>query len=427
MVPKSCMANLTYFRCHNARIAPKQNAATKFERTSCEYNAQLNMSALRYLVLFVVCLPAFGQVFDGHNPQQPNLSAKAFLLFDTRSGIVLAEKNADKRIEPASLTKLMTAYVVFDALRQKHLTMTQRVRVSEQARHAPGSRMFLEQDSEVSIEDLLKGLIVQSGNDAAITLAEAIANSETEFVVLMNREAQRLGMNDTRFANSTGLPDVQHYSTARDIVRITAVIISEFPEHFPLYGMHEFTYNDVTQYNRNKLLGRDPYVDGMKTGFTESAGFCLVATAQRDGRRLISVVIDSGSDNGRTAESQSLLNYGFEAFDTMVLFNKGQAVHEIPVWKGDVKSLPAGFTDDFFVTVPAGLARKLTAKLESMQPLLAPVQAGQHIGTLKLSFDGNQYGDYSVVALKSVRVGNVFVRTWHSLRLLLNEQPGQSR
>jgi D-alanyl-D-alanine carboxypeptidase (penicillin-binding protein 5/6) len=184
--------------------------------------------------------------------------------------------------------------------------------------------------------------------------------------------------------------------------------------------MREFTYNDVTQYNRNKLLGRDPYVDGMKTGFTESAGFCLVATAQRDGRRLISVVIDSGSDNGRTAESQSLLNYGFEAFDTMVLFDKGQAVHEIPVWKGDVKSLPAGFTDDFFVTVPAGLARKLTAKLESMQPLLAPVQAGQHIGTLKLSFDGNQYGDYSVVALKSVRVGNVFVRTWHSLRLLLN-------
>jgi len=216
------------------------------------------------------------------------------------------------------------------------------------------------------------------------------------------------------------LPDSEHYSTARDIVRIAAVIISEFPEHFPFYGMREFTYNGVTQYNRNKLLGRDPYVDGMKTGFTESAGFCLVATAQRDNRRLISVVIDAGSDNGRTSESQSLLNYGFEKFDTIMLFSKGQAVHEIPVWKGSAESLPAGFTDDLFVTVPKGLEKKLHAKLESMQPLLAPVEAGQRIGMLRLTFDGNSYGDYSVVALKSVKVANAFVRAWHSLRLLLN-------
>ena len=298
--------------------------------------------------------------------------------------------------------------------------MTQRVRVPEKAWRAPGSRMFLEPDSEASIDELLKGLIIQSGNDAAITLAEAIATSEAQFVVMMNREAQRLGMTGTRFENATGLPDAQHYSTARDIVRIATVIISEFPEHFPLYGMHEFTYNDITQYNRNKLLGRDPYVDGMKTGFTDSAGFCLVATAQRDGRRLISVVIDAGSDNGRTSESQNLLNYGYEKFDTIMLYGKGQAVHEIPVWKGNADSLPAGFTDDFFVTVPKGLAQKLHATLESMQPLLAPVQAGQRVGTLRLTFDGGPHGEYPVVALKSVNVANAFVRSWHSLRLLLN-------
>ncbi len=385
-----------------------------------EYNPALNMSALRYLALFVVCLPAFGQVFSEHNPPPPSVLSRAFLLVDSQSGTVLAEKNADERIEPASLTKLMTAYLVFDALRQKRLTMEQRVHVPEKAWRAPGSRMFLEPDSEVSIEELLKGLIVQSGNDAAITLAEAIATSEAHFVVMMNREAQRLGMNDTRFANATGLPDAQHYSTARDIVRIAALIISEYPEHFPMYRMREFSYNDITQYNRNKLLGRDPYVDGMKTGFTQSAGFCLVATAQRDGRRLISVVIDAGSDKGRTSESQNLLNYGYEKFDTIMLYGKGQAVHQIPVWKGSTDSLPAGFTDDFFVTIPKGLATKLQAKLESMQPLLAPVRAGQSIGMLRLTFDGTPYGDYPVVALESVNVANAFVRSWHSLRLLLN-------
>ncbi len=378
------------------------------------------MSALRYFVFFLVCLPAYAQVFDEHSPPPPDLFSRAFLLIDLQSGAVLAEKNADERIEPASLTKLMTAYLVFEALRQKRLTMTQRVKVSEKAWHAPGSRMFLEPDSEASIEDLLKGLIIQSGNDAAISLSEAVATSEAQFVVLMNREARRLGMNDTRFANATGLPDARHYSTARDIVRIATVIISEFPGHFPLYGMREFTYNDITQYNRNKLLGRDPYVDGMKTGFTESAGFCLVATAKRDGRRLISVVIDAGSDKGRTSASQSLLNYGYEKFDTIMLYSKGQAVTELPVWKGNADSLPAGFADDFFVTVPKGFARKLHARLESMQPLLAPVRAGQSIGMLRLTFDGNPYGDYPVIALKSVNVANAFVRSWHSLRLLLN-------
>ena len=378
------------------------------------------MTVLRALILFfAACLPAQAQVFGEYAPP-PSLSSRAFLLVDLQSGTVLAEKQADERIEPASLTKLMTAYLVFEALYQKRLTMGQQVKVSKKAWQASGSRMFLEPDSEVSVEDLLKGLIVQSGNDAAIVLAEAVAGSEAQFTVMMNREAKRLGLSDTNFVNATGLPDPQHYSSARDLLTLASLIISRFPGHFALYSLREFTYNDISQYNRNKLLGRDPHVDGMKTGFTESAGFCLIATAQRAGRRLLSVVIDAGSDNGRTSESQKLLNFGFEQFETRKLYGKGEVVHELPVWKGSTDLLPAGFSDDFFVTVPKGLWPQLHAKLESMQPLLAPVRAGQSIGMLRLSFDGNPYGEYPVVALESVRAANVAVRAWHSLMLLLN-------
>jgi len=378
------------------------------------------MTLRALILLFAACLPAQAQVFDEY-ASPPSLHARAFQLVDLQSGAVLAEKGADDRIEPASLTKLMTAYLVFEALYQKRLTIGQKVKVSTKAWQAPGSRMFLEPDSEVSVEDLLKGLIVQSGNDAAIVLAEAVAGSEAQFVDMMNREAQHLGLTNTKFANATGLPDPQHYSSARDLLTLASLIISRFPGHFPLYSMREFTYNGITQYNRNRLLGRDPHVDGMKTGFTESAGFCLVATAQRDGRRLLSVVIDAGSDNGRTSESQKLLNFGFEQFETRKLYSKGDVVDELPVWKGSADHLPAGFSEDFFVTVPKGLWQQLQAKLESMQPLLAPVRAGQGIGMLRLTFDGNPYGEYPVVALESVSVANVLVRAWHSLRLLLNQ------
>jgi D-alanyl-D-alanine carboxypeptidase (penicillin-binding protein 5/6) len=375
---------------------------------------------LRALILFLaVCLPAQAQVFDEFS-SPPSLYSRAFLLVDLQSGAVLAQKNADERIEPASLTKLMTAYLAFEALYQKRLTLQQKVVVSEKAWRAPGSRMFLEPDSEVSVEDLLKGLIVQSGNDAAIVLAETVAGSEQQFVDMMNREAERLRLSDTKFANATGLPEPQHYSTARDLVRLASFIIARFPEHFALYSLREFTYNDIAQYNRNKLLGRDPHVDGMKTGFTESAGFCLLATAQRDGRRLMSVVIDSGSDNGRTSESQKLLNFGFEQFETRKLYGKGEVVHELPVWKGSADHLPAGFSQDFYVTVPKGHWQQLKAQLESMQPLLAPVRAGQSVGMLRLTFAEERYGEYPLVALESVGVANAMVRAWHSLMLLLN-------
>lgn len=353
-------------------------------------------------------------------PPPPGLTSKAYLLVDFQSGAVLAAKNEHEQIEPASLTKLMTAYVAFDALRQKHLSPGQKVTVSDAARRAPGSRMFLEVGSEVSVEELLHGMIVQSGNDASIALAEAVSGSEEAFVVLMNREAARLGLRNTRFRNSTGLPHPQHYSTASDMARLAAAIIREFPQYFPMYSMREYRHNNITQFNRNRLLGRDPYVDGMKTGFTESAGFCLVATAQRNGRRLISVVIDSGSDNGRIAESQRLLNYGFEAFDTVRLYASGEPIHQLPVWKGSRQALRAGFAEDFYVTYPKGYGERLRAKLESMQPLLAPVQAGDPVGTLRLLLDDEPFIEHRVVALESISVANLFIRAWHSLRLLFN-------
>lgn len=372
------------------------------------------------VVLFLLAsLGANAQNLPGA-AEPPNLSSKAYLLLDFQSDRVIASRNADDRIEPASLTKLMSAYVVFDALRQKRLTLAQRVAVSQKAWRAPGARMFLEPGSQPAVEQLLGGLIVQSGNDAAIALAEAVAGSEAQFTDMMNRDAMRMDLTNTHFSNATGLPEAQHYSSAADVARIAATIIREFPQYFPMYSLTEYRYNDITQYNRNKLLGRDPNVDGMKTGFTESAGFCLVTTAQRNGRRLIAVVIDAGSDNGRAAESQKLLNYGFEQFETVRLYAHGQPVHSIPVWKGVDDIIAAGFAEDLFVTIPRGMSQKIKATLESMQPLLAPIRVGQAVGTVRLTFDGQPYGEYPVVALENVTVANMFVRAWHSLRLLFN-------
>jgi D-alanyl-D-alanine carboxypeptidase (penicillin-binding protein 5/6) len=376
---------------------------------------------MKKLIAALFCMSAMAAAQTAPKAvQPPSIAARSYVLLDFQSGKVLAAKEADAKVEPASLTKLMTAYVVFDALRQKRMTMPQAIKVSEKAWRAPGSRMFLDLGSQPTVEVLLHGMIVQSGNDASIALAEAVAGSEEAFVAMMNREAQRIGLQHTRFQNATGLPHREHYSSAADLAALAAVIVRDFPEYFPMYSLREYRYNNITQYNRNRLLSRDPHVDGMKTGFTESAGFCLVATAQRNGRRLISVVIDAGSDNGRMAESQKLLNYGFEGFDTFRLYAKGQPVHTLPVWKGASDELPAGFLDDFYVTVPKGDGDRLKAQLESRQPLLAPVYAGERIGTLRLSLDGQPYGEHPVVALENVGIANMFMRAWHSLRLLAN-------
>ncbi len=362
---------------------------------------------------------AFAQVPASANASGPALSSKSYLLVDFQSRQILVARNPNERVEPASLTKLMTAYVVFDALRQKRVTLAQPFSVSEKAWHAPGARMFLTVAESVPVEALLNGMIVQSGNDAAIALAEGVAGSEEAFVDTMNREAARLGLKDSHFVNATGLPNPQHYSTASDLVALSRAIIEEFPQYFPMYKLREYRHNDITQYNRNRLLGRDPYVDGLKTGYTESAGFCMIATALRKDRRLIAVVLNAGSENGRAVDAQKLLNYGFEAFDTVKLYAGGQAIHALPVWKGNSSELQAGLPNDYFVTLPKGFSERLQATLESMQPLMAPIRTGDRVGTLRLTFDGKPFDEQNVVALENVGIANLFIRIWHSLRLLV--------
>ena len=376
-----------------------------------------------FLAFFAIHL-VFAQIPAIANVPVPALSSKAYLLVDTQSRQILAARNPGERIEPASLTKLMTAYVVFDALRQKRITLAQEFTVSEKAWHAPGARMFLTVGEHVTVEALLNGMIVQSGNDAATALAEGVAGTEGAFVESMNREAARLGLQNSHFINATGLPGLQHYSTASDLAALSRAIIEEFPQYFPMYKVREYRHNNITQYNRNRLLGRDPFVDGLKTGYTESAGFCMIATAQRKDRRLIAVVLNAGSENARVVDAQKLLNYGFEAFETVRLYARGQPIHPLPVWKGNSSELLAGLPNDYFVTLPKGFSERLKATLESMQPLMAPIRAGDRVGTLRLTFDGKPFAEQSVVALENVGIANLFIRSWHSLRLLYRELSG---
>ena len=351
-------------------------------------------------------------------PTLPPIAAKAYLLADYNSGQLLVSHNPQQRIEPASLTKLMTAYLAFSALKAKRLRPDQIVPVSTRASKSEGSRMFIEPNKPVSVEELLKGLIVQSGNDACIALAEAIAGSEEVFAQLMNREAQRLGMKQTHFVNATGLPHPQHYTTAYDISLLAAAIIRDFPEYYPLYSLKEYRYNNITQSNRNRLLWADPTVDGVKTGHTDSAGYCLVTSARRGPRRLISVVMGTSSESARAAESQKLLNYGFQFFDTVRLYERNQPVSSVKVWKGDANLVKAGFQYDLYVSVPKGYAEKLKGTVETHQPLLAPIAAGQKIGVLRIEMDGKPYGEFPVVALEEVPIAGIFGRGWDSLRLL---------
>jgi len=353
-------------------------------------------------------------------PSAPDLAARAWLLLDVNSGQTLAEKDADARVEPASLTKLMTAYLAFGALRDGKLHLDQTLPVSEKAWHAEGSRMFLNVGTQVKVSDLLNGMIVQSGNDACITLAEGIAGSEPAFVEIMNAQAKRLGMTNTHFVNATGLPDPQHYSTARDLGRLATALIRAYPEEFKLYSTKEFTYNNIKQANRNRLLWLDPNVDGMKTGHTDSAGYCLIATAKRDNRRLLSVVLGAKSDGARASESQKLLNYGFQFFETVRLYNASQPVTTLRIYKGNSNELAAGFLKPFYVTVPRGSSNRLQAQVFSKQPMLAPIAKGQQVGTLRLFLDGKVIGDYPIVALTEVGVSGLIRRSWDSLMLMLH-------
>jgi D-alanyl-D-alanine carboxypeptidase (penicillin-binding protein 5/6) len=352
-------------------------------------------------------------------PPAPQVAARAWLLVDASSGQSLAERGADSRVEPASLTKLMTAYLVFSAIKEGHLSMDQTLTVSEKAWKAEGSRMFLRVGSQVKVEDLVKGMIVQSGNDACITLAEGVAGSEEAFVSMMNQQAKRLGMTGTHFANVTGLPSSQHYSTARDLAKLALALIRDFPEDYKFYSIKEYSYSGITQPNRNRLLWLDPYVDGLKTGHTESAGYCLIASAKRDNRRLLSVVIGADSDNARTVESQKLLNYGLQFFETVKLYGANQPVTTLRIYKGTSGSLAAGFTRDFYVTIQRGTSKQIQAQVITRQPMLAPVARGQSVGTLRLTLNGKPLGDYPLVALSDVSVAGLIRRGWDSLMLMI--------
>ena len=350
--------------------------------------------------------------------QPPAVIGKAWMLADLSSGQILAAENADERFEPASLTKLMTAYVVFTALKEKKIALEQQVTVSERVRRAPGSRMFVDPKKPVSVDELIRGVIVQSGNDACIALAELIAGGEEAFAVRMNKEAARLGMKNTKFMNSSGLPDPQHYSTARDLQVLAAALIRDFPAQYgQYYSQKEFRYNNITQPNRNRLLWLDATVDGLKTGFTEAAGYCLIASSKRGARRLLSVLLGSTSESTRAQESQKLLNWGFQFYDAVKVYGANEPVRSLEVWKGASREVKAGLRKDLFVTVPKGEAAKLKADLVSQQPLVAPVSADQRVGTLRVTLDGKPYAEYPVVALEAVGPAGIFGRAWDTLRL----------
>lgn len=357
----------------------------------------------------------------------PSVAAKSWLLLDTTSNQIVASQDADLRVEPASLAKIMTAYVVFDALKDKKLTLDQMVTVSVHAWKVDpsSSKMFIDPATPVSINDLLYGLMVVSGNDAAVALAEAVSGTEDAFVVQMNREAQRMGMKSTHFGNPHGLPSADTYTTSRDLAVLASHVITDFPEFYKIDSTKTFTYNKIKQPNRNRLLWSDPSVDGMKTGHTNSAGYSIIASAKRPNgtgeRRLLAVVVGTNSDQTRTQEAQKLLNWGFQNFDTVKLYAKGQAVATPQVWKGAKSEIKVGFDHDIFVTVPKGVAEKIKPVLERTDPLIAPIGLGNKVGTLKIMVGDKALTQLDVLALEEVNQASIFGRIWDSIRLFFKK------
>ena len=353
----------------------------------------------------------------------PTIAAKSWLLLDATSGQVMASQEPNVRIEPASLVKLMTAYVTFSAIRDKKIDLNQMINVSVRAWKVDpsSSKMFIDPATPVKVNDLLYGLIVQSGNDASIALAEAVAGTEDAFVALMNHQAEQMGMKSTRFSNSHGLPSPDTYSSAQDLSMLAARLVADHPDFYKIYSTKGFTYNKITQPNRNRLLWLDPTVDGMKTGHTDSAGYCLIATAKRPNgsgeRRLISVVIGTTSDQVRSQESQKLLNWGFQNFDTVKLYDKGQAIETPKVWKGSQSAIKIGFDHDVWVTLPKGLAAKMQPALQRNDPLVAPIAQNARVGTMKLMVENKVIVELPVLALEQVNAAGIFGRAWDSMRL----------
>lgn len=353
-------------------------------------------------------------------PPAPQIAGRSWLLLDVASNQILASGNPEARVEPASLTKLMTAYLSFQALRQKSIALTDIIPVSQHAWKAEGSRMFIEMDRPVTVDELLHGMIIQSGNDASIALAERIGGSEEQFATLMNKQAAALGMTATHYANATGLPDPNHYSTAHDLARIARAIQHDFPEFYPIYSQKQYRYNSISQPNRNRLLFTDPSVDGMKTGHTDSAGFCLVASAKRNDRRLIAVVVGANSEATRATESEKLLNFGFQFFDTQKLYVAGSVLRRLPVFKAHSDLIEAGFRQDLWLTLPKGDFGRYKENFRPKSPLIAPIAAGQSLGTLDIVVDNKTVASVDVESIASVPTGNFLQRAWGALRLLVH-------
>jgi D-alanyl-D-alanine carboxypeptidase (penicillin-binding protein 5/6) len=344
-------------------------------------------------------------------PAPPTIAGTGHLLIDFDSGHILAENNADQRLEPASLTKIMTAYAIFRELKEGHIKLDEEVVISKKAWRAPGSRMFIEVGKKIPLELLLKGMIIQSGNDASIALAEHVAGNEETFAELMNNHARRLGMNNTNFKNATGLPHEEHYTTPRDIAVVTAATIREFPEYYAWYAEKSMLFNEIKQHNRNRLLWRDKSVDGVKTGHTEAAGYCLVASAKRDGMRLISVVMGTKGEEPRAKASQTLLNYGFRFFETHRLYGAGDTLTTTRLWQGAKEELTLGITQDLYITIPRHQYKKLEANMNIKPQIIAPVQKGQDMGTVNVSLHGEEIVELPLVSLESVDSGSI----WHNL------------
>ncbi len=367
------------------------------------------------VALLLVALAGALQANAAPLPAPPQLSAESFLLLDHVSGRVLAEKNADLRIEPASLTKMMTAYIVIDELQKGVAVLEEPVIISDFAQSMPGSRMFVEEGTVVTVADLLRGLIVQSGNDSSVALAEHFAGSEQGFVDLMNLKAEELGMNNTRYANSSGLPHPDHYTTARDLSIISRATIADHPEFYPMYSEREYEFNGIKQKNRNTLLWRDASVDGIKTGHTQAAGYCLVASAVRDDMRLISIITGTKSDKARIAESQRLLNYGYRYFRTEKVYSAGEVISSSRIWMGKQENIELGVAEDLYLTLPRAEFDSLKSEIQIADYIKAPIDIGDEFGRSVLQTETAVIGEVPLLALQRVEEGGLFLRMKHSI------------
>jgi len=381
-----------------------------------------------YLFLFLGLLIATARA-NAENaeivtPPAPAIEATAYILQDFHTGKVLAENNADAKLAPASLTKIMTVYVVFKELSNGHLHLDDMATISEKAWKTAGSRMFIELGNQVKVEDLLKGVIIQSGNDASVALAEHVAGNEATFADMMNQHAARLGMKNSHFKNSDGLPMEDHYTSARDLAILTAALIKEFPDYYRWFSQKEFTFNKITQQNRNKLLSRDESVDGVKTGFTDDAGYCLVASALREDMRLISAVMGAKSAKARASQNQTLLNYGFRFFESHRLYEGNKPLNEARIWKGASKTLPLGLAEDLYATIPRRQYNDLKAVITVDKKITAPVKEGAKLGSVKVTLKDEVIADKDLIALKSVDKGNIFRRLYDGVMIMI-EKPDE--